>query len=735
MKNRFIEKSTAVWSGLECKLLPSYVWTRDPLTFWRERILFIICFIGAAFGPIALIPSLLLAYKEGLWNVIVIDLAAYTITVAILIARNAPFVVRALVCCFILYTLGVSLLFILGPIGAGYIWLFGASVLISAFIGLNAALWTLVLNAITLLGVGVFIAYGHPAWEFHVDNMLEKWLVMAGNFMLLNAFITITTAFMLNGLKKALLTEQKITESLQESDERFRTISETSHNAICILDDQGRIIWCNNRTLEISGYTRDQLLGAPSFLRFLVPESADMAKRNYGKLLAGEDYDHHYHFEFIGADGAKHLVENHMADYTDKQGRRNLIVSLLDITDLKRAEEERRALEKQLFESQKMEAIGTLAGGIAHDFNNILGAIMGYSELAAIDPDEKTRQSHIQRVLEASGRARDLVKQILSFSRHEKHDKKPIDMRFIVKEVLKLLAAATPATIEIRQALPDVICTVNADPTQIHQILMNLCTNAVHAMGEKGGVMGVSLSCITIDTLPDGPDMKPGSYVRLSVSDTGHGIEQEIISRIFDPFFTTKRVGSGTGLGLSVVYGIVKNHAGKITVASKPNQGATFNVYLPCIEAEKPGVDSRSVGSIRGGHELILFVDDDRFMAELGTGMLAPLGYTVVTHSDSVEALHEFRQDPQRYDLVITDMTMPRMTGRELAREIIGIRPGIPIIICTGFSEYIDAGKAKELGIRAFLMKPLARKDLAEAVRAALDGPQKDARNPLPAAP
>ena len=326
------------WSVLERRLLPAYVWTTDPLTFWRERILLIICFLAAVLGPIALIPSLWLAYQERLWSVILLDSAAYITSVVIIIGRDWPLKGRTCGVCFILYALGACLLFILGPVGAGYIWLFGASVIISAIIGLEAAIWTLALNAVTLLSISIFIRYGVMQWTIQYDNALEKWLVMSANFLLLNAFVTLTTAMMLNGLSKALSTEQDFIHSLQESEERFRAISEFSHHAICIIDETARITWVNNKMLEISGYSREQVLGGGTFFDFLAPESSDFVTSNYLKFINGEVYQHHYHFNIIRADGANRLIEKYMTDYADKHGRKHLIISMLDVTDQKLAE-------------------------------------------------------------------------------------------------------------------------------------------------------------------------------------------------------------------------------------------------------------------------------------------------------------------------------------------------------------------------------------------------------------
>jgi len=392
---------------------------------------------------------------------------------------------------------------------------------------------------------------------------------------------------------------------------------------------------------------------------------------------------------------------------------------------------ERKKLEVQLLQAQKMEAIGTLAGGIAHDFNNILAAIMGYTELANLDvPEGSNARYKLNEVLKASHRAKDLVRQILAFSHQGRQERKPVEMSPLIKEILRLLRASLPSIIEIRQHIDTDTDIIETDPTQIHQVLMNLCTNAAHAMRENGGVLEVSLKKVDMDgfAVAQHPDFQPGSYLRLSVSDTGHGMTREVLKRIFDPYFTTKEVGEGTGLGLAVVHGIVKSHEGAITVYSEPGKGSTFQVYFPRIDRAK-GVEAtqRAEPFPMGKQECILFVDDEQPLADMGKQMLEHLGYRVAVRMSSIEALKLFQAQPKRFDLVITDMTMPNMTGDKLSRELMGIRPDIPIILCTGFSERITAEKVQELGIREFAMKPLLMSDLAKTIRRVLDQPGKRA--------
>jgi CheY-like chemotaxis protein len=370
-----------------------------------------------------------------------------------------------------------------------------------------------------------------------------------------------------------------------------------------------------------------------------------------------------------------------------------------------------------------MESIGTLAGGIAHDFNNILGAILGYTDVALTDCklDDRLR-GYLEQVYKAGERARDLVKQILTFSRQQEQERKPVLIAPIIKEGIKLLRSSLPTTIKITQNIKDTSIMVLADPTQIHQVVMNLCTNASHAMRERGGVLDIQLVRERIESSGTSRplNLTAGDYAKLTVSDTGHGIDAAIIDRIFDPFFTTKGPGEGTGLGLSVVYGIVRDHGGVIDVYSEPNKGTTVTVYFPLIETEEL-IQERMSELIPGGSERILFIDDEAALVELGRMMLTSLGYRITSRTSGIEALAAFRANPYGFDLVITDMTMPNMRGDDLARELLKIRPDIPIILCTGFSEMISEEKAKNLGIHQFIMKPINRKDLAKAVRDVLD--------------
>jgi len=406
----------------------------------------------------------------------------------------------------------------------------------------------------------------------------------------------------------------------------------------------------------------------------------------------------------------------------DDTGRLQGIVHVAkDITDQKQ-------LEAQYRQAQKMEAIGTLAGGIAHDFNNILGVIIGNTEIALdkeISEQDPARYS-LEQILSASHRAKDLVHQILIFSRQKEDHVKPINITPIVKEAIKLLRSSLPSIIEIRQELKTNSDTVLGDPSQLFQVMMNLCTNAAYSMREEGGVMRIKLTDENLDfadrALPH-PDSESRPHIMLSISDTGHGIEPSIIERIFDPYFTTKPVGESTGLGLAVVHGIVKNLGGTLAVESQPGKGCTFRVYLPLIESLAAS-EIRTTEPDPKGDEHVLFIDDEQPLIDVAKRMLMSLGYKITTRTNSLDALDAFRLNPGEFDLVITDMTMPHLAGDKLAEEILRIRPTIPVILCTGFSDLITKERIKSLGVRQILQKPLIRHEFALAIRKVLNEKQ-----------
>nr|MBF0221891.1 response regulator [Desulfobulbaceae bacterium] len=420
----------------------------------------------------------------------------------------------------------------------------------------------------------------------------------------------------------------------------------------------------------------------------------------------------------LNAEGEARTVEVHGYPIFASDGTVERVIEYcIDVT-------EQDELKRQLQQAQKMEAIGTLAGGIAHDFNNILTAILGYSEMVLEQlPDGSMLRMQQEQVIKAGDRAKELVRQILAFSRQDNQERIPMQIHMIVREALSLLRSSIPTTIEIITNIDTKAGMVLVDPTQIHQVVMNLCTNAYHAMRITGGTMTINLSACQIgkeELLAQTKILSPGIYVKLEVSDTGCGIDKNTLGKIFDPYFTTKKKGDGTGLGLSVVNGIVKNYGGYVSVSSALGIGSKFEVYIPSIHAVGDVTKTEQKG-YPYGTENILIVDDDDSIVNLQQLMLENLGYHVRSFTDSNELLQAFKSLPGEVDLVVTDMTMPEMTGAKLSQKLMAVRPDIPVIICSGFSELIDAGKAEALGIKAYLKKPVSKRDLAETVRRVLD--------------
>ena len=507
---------------------------------------------------------------------------------------------------------------------------------------------------------------------------------------------------------------KKAEEELRKREEMYRRFFEQDLTGDFVATPDGQIVDCNPAFVKIFGYDSVEEMKEANILSIFSDHSLS---GTFADTLREKELLENLHLELKKRGGTPvHTIGNYIAVLSETGELTQIRGYVYDDT-------ERVMLEKDHRQRQKMEAIGTLAGGIAHDFNNILTAIIGYSEIVINSLENNTSvQRDLDQVLKAAERAKDLVKQILTFSRGTEQELKPVQVNLVVYEVLKLLRATLPMTIEISQDIRS-SSLIMADPTQIHQILMNLCTNARDAMIEKGGKLTVTL-CDTIsghDFTCKYSQIKPGKHMMLSVNDTGHGMTPDIIERIFDPFFSTKDTSKGTGLGLSMVHGIVKSIGGIITVESKPDKGTTFSVFFPIIEDQKI-LDHTIKTPISGGSERILFVDDEKIIADMVTRMLEHLGYEVSANTDSTEALEVFRSSPHMFDLVITDMTMPGMTGVDMAKELMKIRQDIPIILCTGYSESITEESAKNMGIREFVMKPFVMEKLATVIQEVFAG-------------
>jgi len=507
----------------------------------------------------------------------------------------------------------------------------------------------------------------------------------------------------------------KTANELQESEERFKALNDATFGGV-IIHDQGMILDCNQSLSDMTGFTNEELVGMNG-LDLIAPDSLQQVLKN---IRSG--YEQRYEVEGLRKDGSVYPlgIKGKNIPYKGNEVR---VIEFSDITELKQMQNDKAKLESRLIQAQKMESIGTLAGGIAHDFNNILSVILGYAELAKEDTPPGTAFSHdIDQILVAAGRARELVKQILAFGRQSQAVAIPLKIQPLLKEGLKMLRSSIPTTISITEEIDNTCGTIMADPTQVHQILMNLCTNAYHAMEGTGGVL--SIKCKPVDVEPNDEKMNtlliPGQYIEFSVSDTGVGIKPELLGKIFEPYFTTKDIGKGTGMGLAIIHGIMKNYGGAITVESRFGKGSTFSAFFPLVESS-PQAEMLGSPATPLGTERILLIDDEVLLCEMGQNILERLGYQVTTCNSSFEALAIFQNSPDEFDLVLTDQTMPEMTGADLSRKILQIRPEMPIILCTGYSNLIDERAAKSIGIKEFALKPITRDTISFLVRKVLD--------------
>ncbi len=518
-------------------------------------------------------------------------------------------------------------------------------------------------------------------------------------------------------VKEDITEHKQLEKALQASEQKYRNLFEQSKDVICFTTSEGKFLDINKAGLSLFGYNSTEEITRIDIAEELYwnPEEREKFK------AAIEKYGHVQDFE---------------VDLKRKNGQRITVLitatpareenaDLIGYRAIIRDITEQKKLQQQLIQAQKMEAIGTLAGGIAHDFNNILAALLGYTELLRDDLEENNRdiaKENLNGIYNAGMRAKELVKQILSFSHKTGQEFKEIQIYLIVNEALKLLRASIPPSIEIRKSLKDKNALVKADATQIHQLVMNLCTNAYQAMEHDGGILEVSLQKLIVlhHQIFDGVKLSPGQYIQFSVSDTGCGMEEQTLKQIFDPFFTTKPVGKGTGMGLSVVHGIVKSHGGEITVSSQLGEGSIFKIFLPLQEKSMrsaPPTDEMPVG----GNERILFIDDELPIVKISKELLQNLGYQVTVKTKANQAIELFKLRPDEFDLVITDFYMPKLNGMLLVEELRKLRADIPIIMISGFVDHQTIERVKKIGVQEFLRKPLMTMEIAKVIRKVLD--------------
>lgn len=620
-------------------------------------------------------------------------------------------------------------------------------IVVTAGVGLAWRYWIdrqnkqLGMGQLYVFGILVELAMLACMFIFPAEIRIPVVKAVAPPALLLYPFLTVIIGLILKRQKERRLTEKMLAQQLVES-KRIESallanesqlsnaleIAKLGHWEYNVLSDTFTF---NDYLYNVFHTTADQVGGYSMSLaqyveRFIHPEDRELFQKEIQAAIGTTDYHYTRQLEHraVYPNGEIGFVTVRFFIVKNNQGQTiNTYGVNQNITERKQSEAEKEKLEIRLLQAQKMEAIGTLAGGIAHDFNNILAAILGYTELAYDDaPPGTAFQKDLEQVLIAATRAKDLVKQILAFSRQDQIERTTVQLQPLIKEGLRMLRSSIPTTISITSDIDPKCGAVLAAPTQIHQILMNLCTNAYHAMEKSGGELSVTLETKFIK--PDDHEMllhlDIGEYLELSVADSGTGISPEIIDKIFDPYFTTKEVGKGTGMGLAIIHGIMKDCDGMITVESHPGNGSNFHLYFPVVEnGALPEIKKNQ--DICGGKERILFIDDEVLLAEMGKDMLERLGYHVTLRHSSIDALHTFQNCPNEFDMVITDQTMPEMTGSELAKRMLQIRPDISIVLCTGYSNLIDKNSAKALGIKDFALKPLTKGMIAKLIRKVLD--------------
>jgi PAS domain S-box-containing protein len=511
---------------------------------------------------------------------------------------------------------------------------------------------------------------------------------------------------------------QNVAEKLRQSEEKYRQLVHASNDGIYLLYNR-KFELINKKFQEMFGVSSDDVKRPGfDFLDLVAPQSRPFIMERYKELDQGKFVESKYEFTALDRDGHQLEVETSVTFIQYKDGIATQGV-VRDIT-------QRKKWESQIRQSQKIEAISTLAGGISHDFNNILAIIRGYTELALEDHNiNPQQQRNLQHVLSAADRAKELVNQILTFSRQGEENLEPVDISEIASEVVQKIRASLPKFIQVRTSIDHNACTVLGETFQMRNVIQNLCTNALHSMAETGGILDLKLQKIEI-TLDDTAIFKhaiPGPYFKLTVKDTGHGMKPAIVERIFEPYFTTKATGDGCGMGLAVIYGIVKNYGGDIVVRSEPQKGTSFDVYLPqMVQRNGNNYLSKTTPSetLPTGNERILLIDDGMTQLHLQQEILEPLGYVVMSVSKGIEALDVFQFDHEIFDLVIADYTLSDMSGIELAQEFLKIRVDIPIILCTGFGSNLTSDAALKIGIKGIIMKPVIKREIANVIRQVL---------------
>ncbi|MCF8037952.1 MAG: PAS domain S-box protein [Desulfohalobiaceae bacterium] len=723
----------------------------DELAARRRGLLYGMLIVLSALGlPALVIASIEAVQLDRMLGIALYGLLYLVFVVAALCFKRLPFPVSAGVVLAGLYLIACYNLVHYSFAGAGNELLLTISVLATLLLGMRGGIATAGVCLLTIIGIGFCFVFEAIAVLSEMPSTTAEpssWAAAAAVFSLLAGALVLGAGMLQANLIRSVKTiqhqaeelkranedlsrevEQRraVEERLKHSESKFKALFELAPDAIYLQDLQGRLLDGNQAAERLIGTSRSTLKGKYFQTLELVSseelqKAAALLERNRNDEPTGPD-----ELTLKSRNGSSVIVEIRTCPF--RLGKRQVVLGIA------RDVSERKRLETHLNQSQKLESLGTLAGGIAHDFNNILSAVIGYTDLALSEAAKGTfLHDNLSAVLSAGNRAKELVAQILAISRPEDQSRHPVQINPLVKEALKMLRSTVPTSIEFREKIGKEPLVVRVNPTQLHQVIMNLTTNAMQAMTNQEGLLEVCLDSVSFgeNRAGQGLDLSPGEYACLTISDTGVGIPGQHLEKIFEPYFTTKEKGTGTGLGLSVVQGIVKSHGGHVIVSSEPGEGTTFSVYLPLTQKDMSQVRAEAEAPLPTGSERILFVDDEPPIVKMQQQSLERLGYTVTATSSSTEALKRFRLSPDTFDLLITDMTMPSLTGDKLTAAVKAMRPGLPVILCTGFSEKIN-GNWETPALDGILMKPVDKAEMAAAIRRALDRSDTDlvCRNP-----
>ncbi|WDP93070.1 MAG: PAS domain-containing protein [Desulfobacter sp.] len=718
---------------------------------WQEKsFIFVFGAVCIAALP-ALVNSSLAAVKDEMWVNLVAYNAAYLLCIILTFFKKIPFKPRAWTGVLVFLALGFLSIYSVGPTGSGRIWLFSTTIFTTLILGTRAGIVILMLQA---LGLSLFYFYLKTDFVYWANlgaYSPRVWITTSITLMFLSIVSMVAMARVIRSISLSLdaskQAESRLKEttrqlyhrvkehnqtilSLRESEKRWHFALEGAGDGVWDWAVEANKIYFSNQWKKMLGYAQNEIGDGPEeWFDRIHPDERHNIRKTIEQYIRRKVPYFKNRYRLRCKDGTYKWIldRGRVMDWDDNGAPVRIIGTHADITMIKELEDQKTEYKSRLQQAQKMEAIGTLAGGIAHDFNNILFPILGHSEILLADGGLKNKDAmnSLGQIHSSALRAKELVQQILTFSRQESTEYRPVKVQFVLKEVVKLLRSTIPRTIEIKQFV-DMDCrTILADAIQIHQIIMNLATNAYHAMDEQGGELKIYLANRDIEPADARPlGIRPGPAVCLAVADTGMGMAPDLVKKIFDPFFTTKEKGQGTGMGLSVVHGIVKNMKGCINVYSEPGKGTEFKIYFPAEASAEinDGLNKKPDIGVLMGKEHILLVDDEQSILDLEQQSLERLGYTVDAVDSPMDALTHFSAAPNAYDLVITDMAMPGMPGSELTAKLLDVRRDIPVLLCTGFSEKMTPEMVRQLGIREVIMKPVLMRELSAAIRRVLDG-------------